>query len=318
LTVEVQKCINCYIVNCYPYIAALDTSTAAPGLGRRRWQSLRLILALGVQVRGGEALPDKSVYSLFHPVPAEWMRELSTDLPDQTESPYTVDAGHLQLELDFLTATVDREQSAESDVRTTVWGVGPLNFKIGLLNQLDVQFVLDTHVHSRLEDRLAGTVEKASGLGDWQTRLKLNLWGNDGGRTALAVMPFVKWPLARSKLRNGQTEGGLIIPLAVELPRGWSLGLMTEFDFVVGAGGRRTTEFVNLATLGHELFGPLAAYVEFASVVSAAGDVAWLGQVDLGFTYAIHRNVRLDLGCNFGVTRSAPDYQPFLGLSWRY
>ena len=199
LTVEVQKCINCYIVNCYPYIAALDTSTAAPGLGRRRWQSLRLILALGVQVRGGEALPDKSVYSLFHPVPAEWMRELSTDRPDQTESPYTVDAGHLQLELDFLTATVDREQSAGSDVRTTVWGVGPLNFKIGLLNQLDVQFVLDTHVHSRLEDRLAGTVEKASGLGDWQTRLKLNLWGNDGGRTALAVMPFVKWPLARSK-----------------------------------------------------------------------------------------------------------------------
>ena len=43
---------------------------------------------------------DKSIYTLFHPTPREWMREMSTDRPDQTESPNTVDAGHFQVELD--------------------------------------------------------------------------------------------------------------------------------------------------------------------------------------------------------------------------
>jgi hypothetical protein len=41
---------------------------------------------------------DKSGYHLFRPTPRELMRELSTDRPDQTESAYTVDAGHVQLE----------------------------------------------------------------------------------------------------------------------------------------------------------------------------------------------------------------------------
>jgi hypothetical protein len=40
--------------------------------------------------------------------------------------------------------------------------------------------------------------------------------------------------------------------------------------------------------------------------------------VDLGFTYGIGDNTQLDLGCNFGVTDSAPDYSPFLGLTVRF
>ena len=40
--------------------------------------------------------PDKSVYHLFNPVPREYLRGMNTDRPDQTESPYTVDAGHFR------------------------------------------------------------------------------------------------------------------------------------------------------------------------------------------------------------------------------
>ena len=39
-------------------------------------------------------------YHLFAPVPRSAMRPLSTDRPDTTESPYTVDAGHFQMEMD--------------------------------------------------------------------------------------------------------------------------------------------------------------------------------------------------------------------------
>ena len=36
---------------------------------------------------------DKSGYTLLTATPANLMRDMSTDRPDQTESPYTVDAG---------------------------------------------------------------------------------------------------------------------------------------------------------------------------------------------------------------------------------
>ncbi len=265
-----------------------------------------------------EAVPDKSSYNLFHPTPTALLREMSTDRPDQTESAYTVDAGHFQVEMDFANATFDTDRSGGGKVRTQVWNFGSVNLKAGLLNNVDIQFVIDPYVSSRSEDRVGGAVEKTSGFGDVQTRLKINLWGNDGGPTALAIMPFVKWPLPESGLRNGHTEGGVIIPLAIALPAGWSTTLMTEFDFVRSEDGGYDTEFVNSITFAHDIAGKLGGYLEFFSVVGNAPGFDWIGQVDVGFTYAVSENAVLDFGCNFGVTKAAPDFNPFVGFSVRF
>ena len=296
------------------------------GPGRRPAQTSRaglgfsLLLAATVAPAQDSPRPtDKAGYNLVHPTPRERMRELSTDRPDQTESPYTVDAGHFQLEMDFVNAILDHDHSGGGDVHTERFVVAPFNLKLGLLNNVDVQFLLDPFVQERLEDREAGTTSRSTGLGDFQTRLKINLWGNDGGRTALAIMPFVKWPLPESSLRNGKTEGGVIVPLAVELPRGWGLGLMTEFDFVRNEiNDGYDTEFVHTVTFGHDLAPKLGGYVEFISVVSTAADSEWRGLAALGFTYGIDDHTQLDFGCNFGVTDAAPDFAPFAGLSWRF
>ena len=165
-----------------------------------------------------EAPPDKSIYDLLHPTPRELMREMSTDRPDQTESPYTVDAGHFQVEIDLVSAVFDRDRSGGGDRRTRGWGTA-VNLKAGLWNNVDIQFVFDPFVHAQFDDLVAETKETASGFADFQTRLKVNLWGNDGGNTALAIMPFVKWPLPASDLRNGQTEGGVIRPAGHRVAR---------------------------------------------------------------------------------------------------
>jgi len=243
---------------------------------------------------------------------------MSTDRPDQTESPFTVDAGHLQLEMDFANVVFDQDRSGGGEVRTEGWSLAPINLKAGLLNRVDLQLMVDPYVYARTKDQVAGTVSEASGFGDFTTRLKVNLWGNDGGRTALGVMPFVKWPLSKSGLRNSQWEGGLVIPFSMELPAGWSSTLMSEVDFVSDGGSSYDTEFINTVTVGHDLTDRLAFYLEFASTVSTAGDSPWQGQVDTGLTFAVTPDLQLDLGCNFGVTRSAPDYNPFVGISFRY
>jgi hypothetical protein len=271
---------------------------------------------LSSDTKAGEVLPSKWGYNLFHPVPEALMREMSTDRPDQTESPFTVDAGHFQVEMDFVNGTLDNDGDEEG--RSEVWSIAPLNLKLGLLNNIDIQFVLDTYVDSRVEHRFAGKIDKASGLGDLQTRLKVNFWGNDGGDTALAMMPFVKWPLSSSGLRNGKTEGGVIVPFGWCFAESWNLGLMTEFDFVSDGTDSYDTEFVNSITLGPDLTDKLGMYIEFFAVAGSAPGFEWQGQLDVGWTYALNDNTQFDLGCNFGVTSSAPDYNPFIGLSFRF
>jgi hypothetical protein len=273
---------------------------------------------LTVRARGAEMTVDKSAFTLVNPTPAAAMRELSTDRPDQTESAYTVDAGHFQLEMDFLNYIRDRDKSGGGDVRTRVWAIAPVNLKLGLLNNVDVQLMVDPRVEVKIEDRVAGTSLRASGFGDVTTRLKINFWGNDGGKTAFAMMPFVKWPLSASEVRNGETEGGVIFPFALELPGGWGMGAMTEIDFVSDGGGGYDTEWVNSITFARDLTERLGGYVEFFTVTSRTPGFKWQGQFDIGFTYALRPDTQLDFGCNFGVTKSAPDYQPFVGFSRRF
>jgi hypothetical protein len=132
-------------------------------------------------------------------------------------------------------------------------------------------------------------------------------------------MPFLKVPLSESSLRNGKTEGGVIIPLAVELPHGWGMGLMTECDLVRSAANDGySAEFVNSVTFSHDIAGHLAGYVEFVGVTGRARGLEWQGQLDVGVTFAVNDRIQLDLGCNFGITKSAPGVSPFVGLAWRY
>ncbi len=262
---------------------------------------------------------NKSQYSLVNPTPRELMRDLSTDRPDKTESAYTVDAGRFQIESDLLSYSSDHDTADGADTQVDAWSVAAVNVKAGLLNWMDLQLVLDTYNHVTTDDRLTSQKVTQSGLGDLTTRLKMNVWGNDGGKTALAVMPFVKIPTNQDDLGNDDVEGGIIIPLAIELPAGWGLGLMTEVDFVRNrADDGYSTDFVNTVTFSHDIVGNLGGYVELFTLISSESNTDWIGTFDMGLTYGLTDDIQLDAGINIGITESAEDYNPFLGLSWRF
>jgi len=281
---------------------------------------LTALIVMVLSAHGTEA-GDKSQYTLFNPTPKELMREMSTDRPDKTESPYTVDAGHFQFEMDVVSYAYDQEHEGGVATRVDAWAVAPINLKLGLCNQVDLQLVVETWNDVRTKMSGAGATVHQRGFGDITTRLKYNFWGNDGGRTAFAAMPVLKLPTNQDELGNNSVEGGIILPLAVGLPLDFSMGLMTEFDSnrdVTGDGHH--TEFVNSITCSHDrlLVKDLGGYVEFFSLVSAERGSVWMGTVDFGLTYGLSENVRLDAGVNIGVTKSADDVNPFVGLSWRF
>lgn len=269
---------------------------------------MELVMIVLMGVMGQSAPPDKSGYWLANPTPREHMRVMSTDRPDATESPITVDAGHVQLEMSFV------EFSRESDGgRRDTWTIAPLNCKIGVHNAVDVQLVFDPYEADREHAQPV-----VSGVGDLTVRIKVNLIGNDTGEFALAVMPFVKLPTGASEVSNGAMEGGIIVPASFELPRQFSLGIMLELDAVRNSRGSYDAELVHTAALGRELWGDLGGFVEYVGVATLKSDTDYRASVNAGLTYGVTPDIRLDGGVGIGLTDVASDIVAFAGISVRY
>ncbi|MDO8674490.1 MAG: transporter [Candidatus Omnitrophota bacterium] len=285
---------------------------------RKQILALLIFLFHAVSAQAADqAVSNKQQYHLFHPTPVELMREMSTDRPDKTESPYTVDAGHVQVEMSLIDHAYDHHNPDEPQTRVDTFSYAPANFKIGLLNNADLQVIINPYAHEKTrEDGVHSTKE---GFGDMQTRLKVNIWGNDGGQTALALMPFIKFPTDRGHFGNDDMEGGIIVPLAVGLAAEWNMGLMAEVDLNKNkSDDNYHREYIHSITFGHAIVGGLSGYVEFFSHISTEEDAKLVATVDAGLTYALTEYIQLDMGINIGATAAADDLNPFCGFSMRY
>jgi hypothetical protein len=235
--------------------------------------------------------------------PAAELRPLSTDRPDTTESPYSVDAGHWQMEMEIASWTKDGGKTSELTL-------GELNLKYGLNTSTDVQFVLP--FFTRVTD-------VAEGFGDIEVRLKYNLWGNDEGSDALAIMPYVKLPTAHGDLGNGDVEGGLIIPYGFDGPGDWSFGVMGEVDLASDedGAGYHALGLVS-ATASHDLTQTVGAFLELVGIFTPESGSDHEAYFNAGVTCALADHVQLDGGVRIGLTDNSADFSPFVGFSRKF
>lgn len=265
-----------------------------------------------------EDRPDKSKYNLFNPTPEKYMRELSPDRPDKTDCPFTVDAGHFQLEMDFANATANGPNSQRGDVRFTSIEVAPMTLKLGVLNNFDVELAYTSYRWEKVENVPTGTTERTSGFVGLTPRCKINLLGNDGGFFALGLIPYVTFPVGAQDFTGTSVEGGLGIPYAFDVP-GWDVGLQTTIQFSRNeVGGGYHEEIANSISIGHPIIGNLSLWGEFYSNVSTEQGVGWEGTVDIFLTYLANKNLRFDGGVNIGVTPTADDWHFWAGVTWRF
>jgi hypothetical protein len=280
-----------------------------------RWSVFLSLITPASFCGAADESQDKSRYNLFHPTPDNLLRELATDRPDKTETSTTVDAGHFQIEMDFATFIQDQMNG----VSAKTWYIAPFNLRVGLLNDVELSLVFLSYVQEDTEDKTAKKMSNLSGAGNFITSLKVNLWGNDGGRTAFALFPFMKFPTGTGGLDNNSIEGGAIFPFSMTLPAKFELGMQTGVVVLRNeSGANYHEEFVNSITFSREIAGKLSGYCEFFSSVSTERDSSWVGTADFGLTYALTENVQIDCGCNVGVTDEADDIHAFTGLSVRF
>jgi len=227
-----------------------------------------------------------------------------------------LDKGHTLLEMDF--ATVDFSQDGRSRSRNL--SVADFNLKFGLTNNSDLQIGFNPWVQVLSEDLASGATQTQGGQGDLVIRLKVNLWGDDGGKTNFGLMPFVKIPTAASGIGNGATEGGLILPLGLTLGAGFDLGTMIELDANKnGSDGGTHGEGVFSASLGHALIGNLSFYLEYWGLVTAEPGANGQQSIDAGLTYGVGPDTLFDLGINVALLDAGnQDLNPFIGVSRRF
>jgi len=265
--------------------------------------------------RAATAGDEKAAFSLFRPTPEALLRDMSTDRPDKTESPYTVDAGRIQVEMDIVSFTSDENGS----VVFRAWDIAPFNVKFGLSHDSDLQLFYGSYGRVTTIGDSHGVRETLDGSGDLVVRLKRNLWGNDGGRTAFALMPFIKLPINAREDLNDALEGGLIVPLAIDIGNGVGIGLMTEIDVLRNEeGSGYSPAFVNSATIGFDVTQDLGVYLEIFAERSMEDGAELVLTFDTGFTLAVTDNIQFDAGVNLGLTEAADDLNLFVGQSVRF
>ncbi len=262
-----------------------------------------------------KAKPDKNQYWLLNPAPADQMHSFSTDRPTKSNVPYTVDAGHFQYETDLVNFTHQVTGSAHTD---TLLVPNP-TFKVGVANNADLEVNAPfAGVHSF--DTTTGASSTPWGIGETFVRSKINLWGNDGGDTAAAVIPYVKAPSAPLGIGNGAVEGGLIGPLALNLANNFTLLLVPEIDVLKdSADNARHGNYVFDVNFSREVIKNVTAYVELWSDYNADPTAkTTLMSFDTAVAWAFLPNTQIDVGANFGLTSTTPTVQVYTGLSQRF
>jgi Putative MetA-pathway of phenol degradation len=264
-----------------------------------------------------DAAPDKSQYNLFNPTPDSALRSFAPDRPAKGTGPTTLDAGRIQLEVEAFNYARTRNDG----VTTTQW-IGPNpTIKIGLTSQVDVQLTWAPFQQVKVHDSFVGVTDTFSGGTDLVLKSKINLWGNEGtGKTAFAIVPFVKLGTAPTGLGNKATEGGVILPYSLNLGNDISLAFTSEFDYLRDNVGRGYhAGYVN--SIG--LSGPIAKDVtltgEFWSSINR-DPLVTIRQYsfDTALAWTAAPNLQFDVGANVGLNRDTPALQVYTGISRRF
>jgi hypothetical protein len=260
--------------------------------------------------------PDKSQYWLLNPVPTDQMRDFNTDRPPKANSPYTVDAGHFQYETDLVNFAT---QATGPISINTLLAPNP-TFKVGLTNNIDFEVNAPTVVGVRSYNAATNAASTVWGIDDVFIRAKVNLWGNDGGKSALALIPYVKAPAAPPGIGNGAAEGGLIAPLSVSLPDDFTLVFNSEIDALKdSANNGRHANFINLVNISRPVVKDITLYLELWSDYN---DDPTQKTTQLSFdtavAWVVRPNLQVDFGADVGLTNATPNIQVFVGLSQRF
>lgn len=254
---------------------------------------------------------DSAHFDVFHPVPRNRLRELRPDRPGVTESPFTVDAGHFQLEMDALRLINSREDTMRSRGFHAAYALA----KIGLSRRTDFQVEVPFYSIQKDRGEHQQEWEAHRGFGDVALRLKHNFIGDDQGTVAVAVVAYTRLPTG-GKAGSGAVEGGLILPVNIELPHRWNLDLQVESDLNYDQEQRNHyLRVMPSVALDHEFNDVFSFLVEGVTQWDAEHS-GWRSSLNLAPIITVSENLQFDFGSHLALSKNT-DREFFVGFTYR-
>ena len=270
-----------------------------------RFPVLVVSLVISAAAHGGDATP-----------PGQ-LRDLCVDRPGKGTSACTVDAGHLQIEADMVNGTFADDSGAS--VHTYLYANPTIKF--GVSDNVDLEANLAPFVDIRTKDKSSGATTTARGIGDLFLRAKVNVHGNDGGAFGFAFEPYVKLPTARSDVGNGAVEGGLVVPLSLQLDDSWSVSATPELDVLQNADDHgRHAALSNVVGIGRAVGDGISVGAELwalADLDPSGRSAQYSFDLSGAWQPDGEPDLQLDGGVNFGLNDATPDLQVYAGVSRR-
>jgi hypothetical protein len=244
------------------------------------------------------------------------LRDFCAERPGRATPPCIIDPGHVMLEVDVFDVTRDRT----GGVTTQATVAFSPHLRVGLTDTVEagITFVPYTEVRTRGDPTAAS---KVRGTGDTEINLKISLMNPSGDGPSVAILPFIMAPTAQHGLGAGGFQGGVIVPVALALPAGFTLTVDPEVDALRDGQGGVRPAYVMAASLSHAVFPGGTLGVELWSSAAHLADGAQrqaTADVILAWIPPRRPNLQLDTGVNVGLTRDTPDVQAYVGVSRRF
>ena len=250
------------------------------------------------------------------PAAAQAERDFCADRPGLGTPPCTVAPGKVLLEVGLGDWTLDRTGTTRTDTIVA----GDALARIGVAEHAEVRVGWTAFGHVRERDRLAGTVDTTTGVGDVTLALNRNLVSPDGSGTSISVLPYVTLPTGGTAIGAGDWGAGLLVPASFALSENVALTLTPEVDAAVDEDRQgRHLAYGSVVGLGIDLSDTVSAGLE-AQVIRdrdpGGHNTQALAGLSLGWQPG--KDTQFDVGTNLGLNRTTPDVQVYFGIARRF
>lgn len=238
--------------------------------------------------------------------------DLCVNRPGIGTPPCTLPAGRVMAEF----GAVAWDHSASLGRREDTLTLADTVVRIGLGHATELQIGLGGWGHQR--SRTGSTIQTVRGLGDATIGLRHGFGGEDDAK--VAAQAFVTLPVGRAPNGSGDWAAGLLVPVALPLPSGFSLALTPEIDAAAnGSGHGRHLAWGGVVGLSHGLGKALSLGTEVSAYRDNDPDGASTdARVDVVAAWRAGQSLQIDIEFDLGISQGAPDHALMIGFARQF
>lgn len=183
--------------------------------------------------------------------------------------------------------------------------------RVGIDDATEIQFGVAALVDATSRDRVTGALDQAMDMGDSYLAIRRGV----SSRTALEL--YVTLPTGKGAASAGDWGAGLLLPLDLPAPDGFTFSLIPEVSAAPNASGAGRHLLVGgVAGMSHALSDSVAAGLELGAFHDDDPDgAALIAQLTGSLAWQVSPRLQLNAESDFGVAHGEPRASFFVGFA---